>query len=205
MGNTIDSTQKLVEEKIKTFKRGTVFFLDSFENSGSNEAVRQALSRLQCAHFIHRLAKGIYLYPKINKEIGILYPSVDLVARLVAKRDKARILPTGVTALNLLGISTQVPLNVVYLTDGLPRKIEVGDQTIHFKKSTTKSFAYKSEYVYMVVASLKEIGEMQCSDKTKEMVLKMVQSEDINVIKQDLKLASSWIRKYINAFLTNND
>ncbi|MCD8500524.1 MAG: type IV toxin-antitoxin system AbiEi family antitoxin domain-containing protein, partial [Bacillaceae bacterium] len=95
---------------------------------GTSIAVRHALSRLCKSGLILRLAEGIYLYPKIDKELGlgVLYPSIDTIAKAIAKKDKARIVPTGVYALNRLGLSTQVPANAVYLTDGSPRRIKVG-------------------------------------------------------------------------------
>ena len=82
-----------------------------------------------------RLAHGIYLFPKIDEKLGLcmLYPSVEEIAKAIAERDKARIVPTGVYALNALGLPTQIPVNAVFLTDGAPRKIKIYNQRILFK------------------------------------------------------------------------
>ena len=97
--------------------RGKIFFVDEFRKFGTNEAVRQALSRLCRKNFLLRLSAGIYLYPKVDNEVGIIYPSIETIARTIAKREKTRMIPTGVYALNALGLSTQVPAKVVFLTD----------------------------------------------------------------------------------------
>ena len=91
------------------------------------KTINKALERIALSGKIIRLAKGIYCKPKMDTEFGfgIIYPSVDEVAKAIAQRDKCRIVPTGDMALNILGLSTQVPMNVVYLTDGTPRRIKI--------------------------------------------------------------------------------
>src|SRR5215469_10585816 len=113
---------------VKKCGRGKVYFVADFALYGEAKAVQKALERLVKSQTLLRLARGIYFYPKIDKELGlgILYPSWDDVATAIAKRDKARIVPTGLYALNRLGLSTQVPANFVYLTDGSPRRIKTG-------------------------------------------------------------------------------
>ncbi|MDR0988144.1 MAG: DUF6088 family protein, partial [Prevotellaceae bacterium] len=137
----MQSVKKQVQTIIQSFRRGTIFFPEQFYSVGSDEAVRQALSRIYKEGMIVRLSKGIYLYPIIDDEVGILYPSIKSVAKAISERDKARIQPTGVYALNRLGLSTQVPMNIIFLTDGIPRKVSVGKHTITFMKSAPRNFA----------------------------------------------------------------
>jgi hypothetical protein len=77
----------------------------------------------------NRIAEEVKTYPKVDKELGVLFPSTEEIAKAIARRDKARIVPTGVQALNKLGLSTQVPMKVVYLTDGAARTVKVGKRT----------------------------------------------------------------------------
>ena len=116
-----------IKTKIKNYKRGKIFFADDFADLGTPDAVKKSLQRLVNSDFLVRLAIGIYWYPKKEKELyGVKIsgkPTLDEIAKAIAKRDKVRIVPTGLQALNLLNLSTQVPANVVYLTDGTPRKI----------------------------------------------------------------------------------
>ena len=73
-----------------------------------------------------RLAHGIYLVPKKDEILGIVSPSIEEIDKEIAKRDKARIALTGAMAMHPLGFSTQIPLHVVYLTDGAQREINIG-------------------------------------------------------------------------------
>ena len=105
----------------------------------------------------------------------------------------ARLLPTGVHALNILGLSTQVPLKLVYLTDGSPRKINIGNRTIHFKKTTPKNLALKGKTSKLVVQALKEIGKDKATEKELNRIKTLLQKEDITDLKHDISLAPQWI------------
>ena len=124
--------------KIKKAKRGVLFFVESFQSVGNAKTVNKALERLVIAGELVRVATGIYVRPEKDPIIGFVTPGIDDVAKAIAKRDKARIVPTGDYALNKLGLSTQVPLNVVYLTDGAKRKIKIGKRIITFRNTTPK-------------------------------------------------------------------
>ena len=80
----------------------------------------------------------------------------------MAKRDKARIISTGSYALNALGLSTQVPMKIVYLTDAAPRKMKIGKATVLFKRTTAKKLSYKSELYMPAVQALREMGQGLC-------------------------------------------
>ncbi|MDD5053190.1 MAG: DUF6088 family protein [Sulfuricurvum sp.] len=149
------STDNKTIEFLKYRAKGKIYFLDDFSSIGSSESIRKSLSVLVKRGTLVRLTQGIYLYPKIDAEFGILYPSVDDVCKAIAKRDKARIEPTGVFALHSLGLSTQIPVNVVYLTDGIPRKIKYGNRFIKFKKTAPKNLSMKGKVSGFAIAALK--------------------------------------------------
>jgi len=104
-----------IAEKISSFEEGMIFFIDDFLDFGSSESVKKALYRLETKDKIKRLSHGIYYKPKFSKIVGELLPSVEEVAQAIARRDKARIIPTGVYAENILGLTTQVPMKLVFL------------------------------------------------------------------------------------------
>jgi hypothetical protein len=116
----MDSVTSKIEQQILKLDRGSIFFPDDFVDLGTSEAIRQSLTRLCKEGLIIRIAQGIYCYPEIEEKLGlgILQPSFEQIAEAMAKRDHARIVPTGAYALNVLGLSTQIPMNYVYLTDG---------------------------------------------------------------------------------------
>lgn len=194
-----------IENKINRHKRGKIFFLDDFAGLGTPDAIKKSLQRLTNSGLLVRLANGIYWFPKKGKELyGVQVsgkPTLDEIAKAIAKRDKARIVPTGLHALNLLNLSTQVPANVVYLTDGTARKINIGEgKGILFKHtSEVKRLAYKSEYLMLIVSALREIGENNITDEQ----LAIIKNHFSNITKQefdkDIKLIPVWIRKILLA------
>ena len=121
----MQSVHNQIESEISKSKRGKIFFSSNFANYGTDVAVRHTFSRLCKSGLLIRLSAGIYLYPEIDKEIGVIYPSIEKIAKEIAKQEKARVVPTGVYALNALELSTQVPMRVVFLTDGTPRMINI--------------------------------------------------------------------------------
>lgn len=186
-----------IAEALKTFKKGSILFVDDFLDYGNPESVKKALLRLKRKEFLVRLAHGIYLYPKIDKELGVLFPSTEDIAKAIARRDKARIVPTGVHALNKLGLSTQVPMKVVYLTDGAARTVKVGKRTISFKKASPKNLLAQGEISSLVIQALKAIGRKQLGDETIEKIHKILAKEKEENIIHDAKLAPAWINKIL--------
>jgi hypothetical protein len=192
MGDTVE-TQVL--KRIKSEKRGTIFFVENFLFSGNAKAVNKALERLVDKNELTRVAAGIYTRPKKSKLLGFVTPTVEEIAIAIASRDKARIVPTGSYALNALGLSTQVPLKAVYLTDGAARKITVGKRTIQFKRTTPKNLSAKGSISKLVIQALKAIGKDKVSIDEEIKILKLLRKEKPEHLKHDILLAPEWIRK----------
>jgi hypothetical protein len=196
------STTKKIEAKLKSTNKGRVFFISDFVSLGSEVSVRQALQRLVKKGTIIRLTKGIYYYPKKDELLGTLMPSAEQIAKAIAKRDKARITPTGSYALYKLGLSNQIPMNVVYLTDGSPRKIQVGKQKITFKKTNPKNLAVKHELSSLIIQGLKELGKDEVSDNDIKQLEEIIKkSNEYKQIRQNIALSPIWIQKIINPII----
>jgi hypothetical protein len=189
------SVQTRIENKIKSMKRGRILFPSNFDDIGNVEVVKKSLLRLENKKFLVRLAHGIYLYPKQDKLLGILYPTIEEIALAIAERDKARIIPTGTTALNKLGLSTQIPMNIVFLTDGAPRGIVVGKRTIKLKRTSPKNLAVKGEITSLIIQALKEIGKDNVTAAQLEKIKIHLEKEKQENIEHDAKLAPVWISK----------
>jgi hypothetical protein len=192
-----------IENQLIKLGKNTIVFPSDFSSTSNTEAVKKALLRLEQKEKLVRLAHGIYLYPKKDKELGVLYPSVEEIAAAIAKRDKARIIPTGVQALNKLGLSTQVPMNVVFLTDGAPRSIRIGKRTIKFKKTTPKNLACKSEVCGLVIQALREIGSENFTQEQLEKIKQVLKNEKTELLAHDARLAPAWIAKIILSVIPN--
>ena len=200
----MQSIHNQIENEIKKKRRGKIFFANDFKKIGSNEAVRLTLFRLCKQGFILRLSNGIFLYPKISKRIGTVYPSIEDIAKAIAKKEKARLIPTGLYALNKLGLSTQVPMRVVFLTDGAPRVIKVGKKaTIRFKKTVAKHLAFKGKITALVIFALKEIGKDKVTDSQCKLIKEALTFEKEENIIYDASLAPEWISKIIQKIITN--
>lgn len=197
----MEKTVSQIESHIKRRGRGKLYLLSDFAQFGSDGAARITLMRLVKSGMLIRVAQGIYAYPVIDTKLGlgIVPPSMDKIAKLIALRDKARIIPTGAYALYALGLSTQIPVNIVYLTDGAPRKIKVYNHIIRFIHTTPKNLAYKSEIVMMVVSALKEIGYQNVSEEDFKKIKSVLAREKQERIAADIKLAPAWIRNMINS------
>jgi hypothetical protein len=197
----MQSIEKQIERSIKSKPIGSLVLPDDYLSYGSSDAVRKALDRLQDKKVLVRVAQGIYVRPKISKLIGPLVPSAEEVAEAIAKRDKIRTVPTGSYALNALGLSTQVPMNIVLLTDGSPREIKVGKRKIKFKKTTPKNLMAKGKISRLVIQALKEIGNGKVNETEEKKILELLKKEDIKDLKHDIALAPVWIQKIMKRAL----
>ena len=198
-----------IEDKIlahiEALPKGELFLPVDFNELGSSEAVRLSLFRLEKEGVITRVAQGIYVRPKVSTLIGKLLPSAEEVADAIAKRDHIRTLPTGSYALNALGLSTQVPMNIVLLTDGSPREIKVGKRKIKFKKTTPKNLMAKGKISRLAIQALKEIGNGKVSEQEEVKIIDLLKREDEKDLKHDIALAPVWIQKIMKKALTDGE
>ena len=202
----MQSTVKEIESNISRRKRGKIYFAKDFQNFGSDGAVRIALMRLTNNKTLLRLARGIFYYPVIDLELGInILPSIEDIAAALAQRDKARIVPAGDYAKNKLGLSTQVPTNVVFLTDTTPRRVKIGKSNITFKKASSKNFAYNSYITMLVAFALSEIGREFVTDEDIAQIATVLQNEDKFKIEKDLPLMPAWERNIIKSIINGSD
>jgi hypothetical protein len=194
MNKTVDSK---IFTKIKKARRGTLFFGDNFSSFGSAETVRRTLNRLVEADEIDRVSPGIFVRPQIDRIIGKITPKIEDIADAIARRDKAKIVPTGAYALNRLGLSTQVPMNIVYLTDGSARKIRVGNYVISFIRTSPKNVAAIGKISRLAIQALKSIGKDNVNQMEIEQIQNALMKEKISCLEHDLRIAPAWIKEII--------
>ena len=176
--------------------RGYIFFSTDFTSLGESKSVLKALERLVNKGDIIRVSRGIYCYPKVDKRwgLGILRPTYDEIAQAIARRDKARIAPTGDQALNILGLSEQVPMNAVYLTDGSARKIRLdGDRVILFRHTAPKNLAFSNSLAMLITFALKEIGADKVTAEQENAIVALLRNETKESVLADLALMPEWI------------
>lgn len=193
----MNSTHQMIETHIQETQPGTILFPADFRGLGSEEAIKKTLSRLSKEGILDRVAHGIYLLPQYDEELGKLAPSMESIAEAIAAREHVRIIPTRATALNKLGLSTQIPMNVVYLTDGQRRRIRVGKRSLLFKATTPKKFAFKGQISGQLILGLEDQGIETLSEDMKDKVSDLLNKEQPDLLKHDLKLAPAKIHDFL--------
>jgi len=195
---------KQIEQKIKILPEGTLLFIDDFIEEYDYETARKILQRLTNNGQLMRLTRGIYYKPKNDNLLGIIKPTAEQIAESISKRDKARIIPTGSFALHKLGLTTQVPMNVVYLTDGSPRKIQFGNQKITFKKTSPRNLAINHFLSGLIIQGLKELGEGNVNENHLTQIKKIIgKSHEVSQIKLNIRYAPVWVQKIVMKVLND--
>jgi hypothetical protein len=139
---------------------GKAFSAKDFLDVASRGTIDMALSGLNRDGVIRRVRRGLYDMPKFNPALGgKLSPDIDEAARALARRQRWKIVPEGAWAANLLGLSTQVPSKIVYLTDGPNKEVPIGRRTIQFKHARPKALAGLEGKLALVVQALRHLGK----------------------------------------------
>lgn len=199
--------QRTVEHKVRakiTYARyGEVFFVSTFHQFDV-EYVTKLLAQFEKEGLITRIAKGVYVKVKKTR-FGVVYPSAFELVTEIAKRDKAKIFPTGDTAANRLGFSTQVPMNASFLTSGSSRKLKLGNRTVTLTHGSPKKFAYKGKLMPELVQALRSIGEDNITESVEKRVAQLLSATpETETIEHDLLLAPVWVRQIIKRNLKAN-
>jgi Family of unknown function (DUF6088) len=169
--------------------------VDSFTTISNGKAVNKALERLVISGELERIAQGIYVRPVVDEYIGKVLPSIEEIALAIAKRDRAKTVPTGSYAMYKLGLTTQVPLNIVLYSDTSARKIKIGKQTIAFKKASSKNLAFVGPISTLAIQALRTIGKDRASAEEIKQIKQILKTENPKHLQHDLQLAPVWIRK----------
>lgn len=178
--------------------RGWAFSSSDLLGRYSRQQADSLLSELARSGKIRRVARGLYDYLGYSELLGKeLSPDIDQVARACARKFNWRIEVAGETALNLLGLSTQIPASYAYLSDGPNRRYDILGQTLEFKKSALKHIGFKYRESALMVQALKALGKEHV---TKTMINKLRQQIEPSLrdkILKDAKSATGWIYEVI--------
>lgn len=195
----ISISENIVRERIMCLGKGAIFFPSDFEDIASSEAVRKTLSRMAKRNEIMRVSRGIYCIPRSNMALGLdcIPPSTEDIAKRIAERDRVKIIPTGDQALNLLGLSSQIPMNAVYVTNGARKTIKLTNgRCITFRESNElRLFEFASNLMMLAVSAIRSIGENNLTEDIVNRIRGIVKSVSPEIYKHDLLLAPVWVRK----------
>lgn len=197
MGRHTDSVDSLVLRRIRKMPPGTVFTPRDLAPLGSRTAVASALSRHVRAGTITRPARGLYQVPRTDPLLGRIRPSPDAIARALGGRDRLRLQPAGAYAANLLGLSDQIPLRIVYLTDGTPRRLRLGKQQIILRRTTPRNMATAGRTSGLVIQALRYLGRDHVDDRTIAHLRRRLSAKDRAQLARDAHLAPAWVAEIL--------
>lgn len=173
--------------------KGCVITPGDFLDLGSRQAVDLALHRLAKKGTLRRLTRGLYDYPRIDPELGFLSPTIDAIVKALKGRDKILLQPSGGYAANLLGLSDQVPMKIVFLTDGPARRVQIGKLLIMLKHTMPRAMATAGRVSGVVIQALRHIGQKHADDAVVANLQKRLSASDKKVLLRDLRYAPAWI------------
>ena len=194
----MQSIENKILSKVYGHKKGWSFTANDFLRDFKRNNVDKALSTLLKKGKIKRATRGVYYFPKyselLKKELS---PNVDQVAQAIASKFNWRIQASGNAALNLLGLSTQVPGRYDYLSDGPDRSYQIGNTTLTFKKSALKEIGFKHRESGLIVHALKALGKERIDNKIIDKIKGQLDSNKCNKIMKDTKTVTSWVYEII--------
>ena len=187
----------VIEPRVKStifgHGRGWVFTPGEFLGIANPRSVSVALTRLARKGIIRNLARGLYDYPKTDRQLGILSPSIDAVARALSLRHAIRLQPSGGYAANLLGLSDQVPMKVVFLTDGVNRRVQIGKLQITLKRTTPRNMASAGKTSGLVIQALRHLGQRNIDGQIILRLKQRLSTTDKKQLLTDLRHAPVWV------------
>ena len=174
--------------------RGFAFTPKDFLDLASRGAIDMSLSALAADGVIRRIARGLYDYPRSSPALGgQLSPDTDQVAQAIARRFRWRIIPEGPLAANLLGLSTQVPARIVYLSDGPTRKIQIGKQVLYFKHAQPKETRTEGTVASLVIQALRYLGKDAVDDGMVQRLREKLSPTERRRLLREARYSAGWI------------
>lgn len=198
MGKHAASIDSKVLARMRERGAGQVFTPAEFLDLGSRNAIDLTLSRHVRAGTIRRVARGLYGLPQMTR-FGESGPTIDAVAVALSGRDQSRLQPAGAHAANVLGLSTQVPMRVVFLTDGRSRRVQFGKQQIVLKHTTPRQMATAGRISGTVIQALRWLGKRNVDDRIIRSLRRRLTQADTQQLVADIRYAPAWIADVIRS------
>ena len=194
----MSSYTEKISDKINDFDSHKVFFANDFLDIASNATVRQILKRLADEDKIKRVIDGFYYNPKYSELIGE-YEAVSIheLALAIARKYNWNIAPYNSTALNLLGLSTQVPTHYKYISSGRYKEYKIGDTVLEFKKVNPGEIANMSLKTATVIQAIKSLGKENIDDQVIQKIRENLTEKEKTGLMNESKSVPAWIYEVI--------
>lgn len=188
-----------VRERIDTATPGAVFIPSDFFDIAEAVKINVCLNRLKESGELIFIMRGIYAKPRysalLQKNVP---PRSDDIAKAIARNYGWTIIPCGDTALNTLGLSTQVPATWLYVSDGPYKKYQADGITWQFKHTDNKNEIIEVSYkTALVVQALKAIGKDSVTgDHITHLSAKLTQDEKAIMLTESQRV-TAWVYEII--------
>jgi len=193
---------KTLKSRIKALPDDSVLFRSDYPEYHS-EFVGSTLAELAESGVLFKMAQGIYVKPRKSR-FGLVLPSIEKIVQAIAMRDNAEVLPTGTTALNALGLSTQVPMNYSYLTSGSERTIKLANRQVVLKRGVPKNFCYKTRLIALLTQALRALKQENVGDSELQIIRELIAKEtDKESLAKDVDAMPGWMKRIIKPMLNN--
>ena len=193
---------KTLKSRIKALRVDSVLFRSDYPEYHS-EFVGSTLAELTESGVLFKMAQGIYVKPRKSR-FGLVLPSIEKIVQAIAMRDNAEVLPSGTTALNALGLSTQVPMNYSYLTSGSERTIKLANRQVVLKRGVPKNFCYKTRLIALLTQALRALKQENIGDSETQIIRELIAKEtDKENLAKDVDAMPGWMKRIIKPMLNN--
>ncbi|MBQ9436531.1 MAG: hypothetical protein IJU33_10455 [Bacteroidales bacterium] len=193
-----------LRKRIEAMPEDSVLFRSDFPEYHS-EFVGETLAELTNEGVLVKLAQGIYAKPKRSR-FGAVLPSVEKIVHAIAVRDNAKVLPSGMTALNALGLSPQVPMNYTYLTTGSQRTIKLTNRQVVLKRGVPKNFCYETRLIALLVQALRILKQGNVEQEELQTIRALIAKEpDKETLVKDVDKMPAWMKRLVKPMLKSND
>jgi len=183
-----------IKRIINESEMGTVFVPTDFTHISDKKIISNSLARIEEEKLIQRVIRGVYYKVEYNDYLQeYVSPLPDKVAHALARNFGWTIVPCGDTALNLLGLSTQIPAAWAYVSDGIYKEYSYENTTIKFKRTTNKEISKLSTKTALVVQALKALGKDNVTDKIIDKLRNNLTDDEKNSLLSESKAVTSWI------------
>lgn len=196
--SSLDSTT--LKQRIEAMPEDCILFRSDFPEYHT-EFVGSILSELTADGILVKIAQGIYAKPRKSR-FGMLLPSIDKIVQAIATRDHAEVLPSGMTALNVLGLSTQVPMNYTYLTTGSERTVKLSNRNVILKRGVPKNFCYETRLISLLVQALRALKKENVGQEELQIIRQLVSREpNKETLMEDVDRMPAWMKRIVKPML----
>ena len=190
---------KQVRARIEEATPGDIFIPADFSDLAEPRKITMCLSRLHEDGTLEKVKRGVYMKPRFSKLLNRpVPPREDAVAKAIARNHGWTIVPCGDTALNMLGLSTQIPVVWLYVSDGPYKTYETDGIRLQFKHTDRKSeLIGVSESTALIIQALRAFGKDNLDSQTISKLSGRLNEKEKYQILQEIRYITAWIYEAI--------